>query len=82
MSGHFSGLSPGVPGDAQQRLQWVIDFWNGLSCCDDAGETTPGVLEDLQAQVSNCLCSEPVDLERAESITAQAALLLSGKMIV
>jgi hypothetical protein len=81
MVGHFSGLSPGVPGDAQQRLQWVIAFWNGLSCCEDAGETTWGVLEDLQAQVSNCLRGDSVDLECAESLTAKAAMLISGQII-
>ncbi len=81
MAGHFSGLSPGVPSDAQQRLQWVIDFWNGLSCCDDAGETTWGVLEDLQAQVSNCLLGDPVNLQSVETLTAKAALLISGQII-
>jgi hypothetical protein len=78
----FNGLSPGSPLDQQQRSQKVIAFWNGLSCCADAGETTWGVLEELQTKVSDCLSHEPPDLKKAESLTAQAALLMSGRFLV
>jgi len=81
MADHFNDLSSGDPPDRDHRLQQVIDFWNGLSCHGDAGETTWEVLEDLQTQVSDCLSREPVDLERAESLTAYAALLMSGRMV-
>jgi hypothetical protein len=80
MERHFSGLSPGCPPEQQGRLQDVIAFWNALSCESDAGETTWGVLEGLQAQVTECLGKVPPDLTRAESLTALAALLMTGKM--
>ncbi|MFO0881271.1 MAG: hypothetical protein U0840_28530 [Gemmataceae bacterium] len=82
MATPFNGLSPGSPPDQQQRLQKIIDFWNSLSCRADAGETTWGVLEELQAKVSECLACEPSDLKKAESLTAQAALLMSGRLLV
>ena len=81
MSPRFNNPSPGGPPDYEHRVQQVIDFWNGLSCCGDAGETTWGVLEELQAQVSDCLSQDPVDLNRAECLTAYAALLMSGQLL-
>jgi hypothetical protein len=78
----FNGLSPGGPPDRQERLQNVITFWNALSCPEDAGETTWGVLEGLQAQVVESLSREPPDIEQAESLTAQAALLMAGCWLV
>jgi hypothetical protein len=81
MDTHFHDPSSGDPPDREHRLQQVIDFWNGLSCREDAGETTWGVLEDLQAEVSDCLSREPVDLNLAESLTAYAALLISGELL-
>jgi hypothetical protein len=78
----FNDLSPGGLPDQQQRLQGVIAFWNALSCREDAGETTWGVLEELQTQVAECLSAEPPDLAKAESLTAQAALLMVGRLLV
>ena len=57
MNTHFNGLSPGESADPERELQEVIAFWNELSCCADAGETTWGVLEELQGQVTDCLRS-------------------------
>jgi hypothetical protein len=81
MAIHFNDLSPGRPPDYEERLQQVIDFWNAFSCLEDAGETTWGVLEEIQSAVSECLARDPVDLERVESLTANAALLISGKFL-
>jgi len=81
MANHFNGLSPGGPGDREHRLRQVIDFWNRLSCLRDAGGTTWGVLEEVQAEVSDCLSRERPDLERAESLTAYAGLLISGQLL-
>jgi hypothetical protein len=75
----FSGLSPGCPPEHRSRLQNVIAFWNALSCESDAGETTWGVLEGLQAQVTECLSRVPPDIRHAESLTAEAALRLTGQ---
>ncbi len=74
----FVGLPPGGP-DYRDRLQNVIDFWNAISCLDGAGETTPGELEERQAQVSDCLSRRPIDLDRIERLTAEAAMLLTGQ---
>jgi hypothetical protein len=82
MATPFNGLSPGRPPDRKERLQNVIEFWNALSCREDAGETTWGALEGLQAQVSDCLSHDPVDLAQVESLTAVAALLLTGRYLV
>ena len=81
MNTHFNGLSPGESADPERELQEVIAFWNELSCCADAGETTWGVLEELQGQVTDCLSQSPPDLSRAMSLTAYAALLLSGESL-
>src|SRR4051794_34945925 len=78
----FGGLSPGCSLKQRQRVEGVITFWNALSCSEDAGETTWGILEDLQARVSNCLCNDPLEVEQAESLTALAALLMSGERLL
>ena len=75
---HFYDLSPDCPAEQRRRWQDVIAFWNALSCESDAGETTWGVLEGLQAQVTECLSRDPPDIDRAESLTALAALLITG----
>jgi len=72
-------LSLRRPDDRKRRLESIIDFWNGVSCLEAAGETTWGVVEEIQAQVSNCLSREPIDLKTAESLTAKAGLLMSGR---
>jgi hypothetical protein len=78
MNDKFAGPSPGSP-DYQCRIQDVIDFWNALSCLEGAGETTPGELEDRQAQVSDYLSRQPIDLAKIERLTAEAAMLLMGR---
>jgi hypothetical protein len=78
----IQGSVSGDPLDRQRRLQNVLSFWNALSCREDAGETTSGVLEELQAQVTDCLSRELVDLAQVESLTAEAALRLTGQLLV
>jgi hypothetical protein len=73
--------SPGGPPDRAERTQQVVDFWNALSVGGESGETTWGVLEEIQAEVTDCLSREPKDLERAEGLTAYAAMLMSGQVI-
>jgi hypothetical protein len=78
---HFDGLSPDDPSDPKNRLQEVINFWNGFGCRQDAGETTWGILEEIQIQVTECLRQQSPDLEEAERLTAKAALLLTGRIV-
>ncbi len=62
-----------------QSLEWVIQFWNALRVCDDPGATTWEVLDSLEKEVAECLYgSEPVAVDTVKSLTAQAALLISG----
>jgi hypothetical protein len=75
----FSSLSPGCPSKIDGWLHHVIEFWNSLSCLDSPGETTWEVLEVLKNQVSDCLCRHPINRQRVESLTAKAALLMTGQ---
>lgn len=54
-------------------------FWNALSCQEDPGETTWGVLDSLRAEVSDCLSRDPADVAQAASLTAKAAALIAGQ---
>jgi hypothetical protein len=74
----FGGLSPGGRSGYCARLQDLITFWNEWSCSSDAGETNSGVT-DLQVRVTDCLMRIVCEIRQAESLTAQAALLLSGQ---
>jgi hypothetical protein len=74
-----SGPSSGGHDDIRMRLQRVIDFWNAFSVSGDSGQTTPGALEEIQAEVSDCLARGPVDVARIERLTAKAAMLMSGQ---
>ena len=57
----------------------IIHFWNELHTCGNPGATTWEVLESLEMEVMECLYRRsPPDTVRAESLTAQAALLIDG----
>lgn len=75
-------LAPPPP-DPEHRLEEVTAFWEALRVgSSDAGETTSDGLEDLYQDVVSSLSRNPPDIIRAESITAYAALLLSGYRIL
>jgi hypothetical protein len=71
-------LSPDRPQESDARRQQLIEFWNGLRTCGDSGATTWEVLDALESEVTGCLYRSPRDIDRAESLTAQAALLIVG----
>ena len=73
--------SPGGAAERKERIQRVIDFWTALYVGGDSGETTWGVLDGIQAQVTDGLSREPKDIGLAESLTAYAALLIAGQVI-
>jgi hypothetical protein len=77
----FNDSSPGGLADCAERIQQVVDFWTALYVGGDPGETTWGVLDEIQAEVTDCLSREPKDLDRAEGLTAYAAMLMSGQVI-
>lgn len=76
--GRRSGLSPEYPDSAEERIRQIVEFWNVLDTCGDPGETTWGVLEDLRLEVTECLDRAPPDVNKAESLTAYALLLMTG----
>jgi hypothetical protein len=78
MSNRCTGLSPGDPREAEQRIQRIVDFWNALRTSGTPGTTTWGVLEPLEQLVTEYLDHDPPDIGWAESLTAQAALLIEG----
>jgi hypothetical protein len=71
-------LSPGRRGPPNDRHRCIIHWWNAFSVCDHPGGSSWEVLDDIQCQVTECLSREPPDLDRAESLTAHAALLMAG----
>lgn len=78
MNGHCAELSPDDPQVDEARIWEIVNFWNGLRTCGESGATTWEVLESLEHQVTECLCDDPPNIRGAESLTAQAALLIAG----
>ncbi len=77
----FNDSSPGGLPDRAERIQRVVDFWTAVYVGEDSGETTWGVLDEIQAEVTDCLSREPKDIARAEGLTAYAAMLMAGQVI-
>lgn len=75
MKNHHGRLSPDDPHD---RLRLITEWWNRLAVCGDSGGTTWEVLDELGTAVTDCLHHAPPELERAESLTAKAILLMAG----
>ncbi len=74
------GLSSGPALRDDTRVQNARAFWAGvLECLGDAEEAHRGLLEGLHAEFQDAAGRRPIDLNRVDSITAQAAILLSGK---
>ena len=73
-----TGLSPVEPNPMKDRIRQIVEVWNELDCCGQAGATTWGVLEELRLEVTECLYRAPPDVSRAESLTAYAFLLIDG----
>jgi hypothetical protein len=69
--------SPGGPADREERVQRIVDFWNAQSVDGNSGETTLGVLDEIQAKVTDYLSCGLI--ARAESLTALAGLLMAGQ---
>ena len=78
MQRHCAGSLPEDPRTFEARLQQIVDFWNELRNSGDTGATTWEVLGPLEQQVTEYLDSDSPDITWAESLTAQAALSISG----
>jgi hypothetical protein len=66
------------PGDESDRLRQVVDWWNALRICGDSGAATWEEIERLEREVTDCLAKQSPDVNRAESLTAYAMLLIAG----
>lgn len=74
------GLTSDFTPEQVERFQKVKDFWDKLPSCQGGTEETHwSVLEGLRTEVKMLLDEELVDLNLLESLTAQAAIRLSGK---
>ncbi len=62
--------------ERQSRL--MIEFWTALDNEGDAGATTWEALDRLRDRVTTALRKRPPDISLADSLTAKAALLISG----
>ena len=71
----FVELSPDDPQATDTRRQRLVEFWNELRTCGKSGATTWEVLDALENEVTGCLYRSSPDINRAESLTAQAACL-------
>ncbi|MFO7906782.1 MAG: hypothetical protein R6U98_29270 [Pirellulaceae bacterium] len=75
----YHGKLPGALSERRDQIDFIVEFWNALRSDDDFGSTTWEVLDDFERQVSECLDSEPPDIDGAEHLTARAMLMMSGK---
>lgn len=69
------------PGDAERRggsrARRIAEFWNSLRI-DELDAAIWEVLEPIERQVTECLDRSPPRIAVAESLTAQAMVLLAG----
>jgi hypothetical protein len=75
----FDGLSPKPDHPGRGRVQHIAEFWNRLRVCEEIGRTSWEELEPLEREVTECLSREPPDIDRADSLTAKAMLLIVGR---
>jgi hypothetical protein len=68
-----------APQDMPGRIENLKRFWTDLSMSGDAGCTTWDVLDLLRDRVTEYLMRDPPDLLRAESLTADALLRITGQ---
>ena len=79
MKGQKSNVSPAeLPRTARNRRQLIIDWWIERERSGDAGATTWEVLDVLRNRVTYYLMGGAKSLNKAESLTAQAMLLVAG----
>ena len=73
-------LPSDLPSHVRVRLQAVVDIWDGFEqCAADAEGTQGSVLEGLRAEVQDTLSRNPIDLNRVQSLTAEAVLWTTGR---
>jgi hypothetical protein len=71
-------LSPEDPDDRTARIQRITDYWRDLYDGGDPGGASWEELDRLHHEVGDCFAKRPHDVDRAESLTAYAMLLISN----
>src|ERR1043165_7086894 len=71
-------LPAGPPLSVHLRRQRIVDWWMNLEPDGDTGRSTWEALDMLRDRVTFCLMREDLGLDEAESLTAQALLLIAG----
>jgi len=67
------------PPEYEWKYRLICEFWTALYDEGDAGATTWEALDRLRDRVTTLLDERPPDLGLAESLTARAALMISGE---
>ena len=70
--------SSGDPFALEARIQRIVDWWHDLHEGGDSGAATWEELERIEQEVTGCLDRRSLDVDRAESVTAYAMLLIAG----
>jgi hypothetical protein len=73
------GLLPCFDRDGPSEVRQLVEFWNQVRSCDEQGQTSWETLEMLEREVTECLAQQPPDIDRAQSVTAKAMLLITGQ---
>jgi hypothetical protein len=71
-------LSPDDLNSEEVRIQRIVEWWSEFRVCGDPGAATWEELDGLEQEVTDCLAERPPGLNRAESLTAYAMLLIAG----
>jgi hypothetical protein len=71
-------LLPDDPGRLALRRQLIVDWWCDLHNFGEPGRASWEELGRLEQQVTDSLAKARPDICRAESLTAEAMLLIAG----
>lgn len=75
---HPRELLPDDPVDTERRRQLILEFWSALYEDGESGAATWEALDRLHERVTTALYRRPPDIGLAESLTAEAMLLIDG----
>jgi hypothetical protein len=75
---NHTDLSPGEPDDREVRIQQIAGFWRDLFDGSDPGGASWEELDRIHHEVGDCFARQPHDIDRAESLTAYAMLIIAN----
>jgi hypothetical protein len=71
-------LLPEELSESLHRRKLITEFWDALDCEGDSGAATWEALDRVRERVRTALLQRPPDICLAESLTAEAALMIAG----